>query len=74
MNAIRLPAPGTRVGSCDGLSVRRNGTVITHVTNRWGTTAMVLMDDGRIDWCNYLVKMGIGWEDLTVRAGTGSTK
>lgn len=63
--AQKLPSVGQRVGAVDGScqSPRNNaGTVTEVVTNRWGTHAVVQMDDGSKETCHGLNSQpGIGW-------------
>lgn len=69
---INLPASGSRVGTVCGPCERpadRAGTVLCHVTNRWGTHAVVLLDEGNTTTCNGLTKVGIGWYQLETRKG-----
>lgn len=60
-----LPAPGQRVGVIDGPCQRpedRAGIVLCHVSDRWGTHALVLMDAGETKTCHSLrTSPGIGW-------------
>lgn len=62
-----LPASGSRVGTvcgpCDQ-PADRAGTVLCHITDRWGTHAVVLFDDGHTDHCHGLTTVGIGWYQL----------
>lgn len=56
-NTINLPAPGQRVGVVDGPGQNPKdnaGTVICHITNRWGTYALVMMDGGKLNSCHRL--------------------
>jgi len=66
--AIQLPAPGQRVGTeCGpGEFARDNaGTVMAHITDRWGTHALVMMDTGEVKKCHGLnTRPGIGWHAL----------
>jgi hypothetical protein len=61
----QLPEPGARVGTVDGPGVFASdnaGTVLRHVTDRWGTHAVVLRDTGKTDTCHGLnTGPGIGW-------------
>lgn len=63
-----LPAPGARIGSVDGpgrWAKDNAGTVLCHVTDRWGTHAVVLMDKGYVTRCHGLnIGAGIGWHPL----------
>ncbi len=59
-----LPEAGARVGVVDGPGVfpkDNAGTVITQVTDRWGSHAVVMMDSGKIAYCHGLTKVGIGY-------------
>lgn len=60
-----LPAPRARVGTICGPGefARDNaGTVLRHITDRWGTHALVLRDNGTTDTCHGLNSgPGIGW-------------
>jgi hypothetical protein len=70
MTAPRLPEPATRVGVVCGPGefARDNaGTVLCHVTDRWGTRAVVLMDRGYIHYCHGLTEVGIGTHQLAPR-------
>lgn len=62
---IKLPHPGQRVGVVDGPGqwpYGIPGTVLCHVTDRWGTHALVLMDTGKTIPCHGLnTGPGIGW-------------
>lgn len=67
ITAIKLPQAGQRVGSVDGPCVdpRDNaGTVLCQVTDRWGTHALVLMDNGTTTKVHSLTERGIGWYAL----------
>lgn len=68
IRAVQLPQPGQRVGTiCGPGELARNnaGTVITHVTDRWGTHALVMMDTGKVRDCHGLnTGPGIGWHAL----------
>jgi hypothetical protein len=67
MTAPKLPEPATRVGVVCGPGefARDNaGTVLCHVTDRWGTHAVVLMDAGYIHYCHGLTEVGIGTHQL----------
>jgi hypothetical protein len=58
-----LPAPGARVGSVCGPGERPEdtaGSVLCHVTDRWGTHAVVMMDSGQVRTVERLTKVGIG--------------
>lgn len=58
-----LPAPASRVGIVCGPceNPRDNaGTVICHVTDQWGTYALVMMDTGTINHVHGLTNVGIG--------------
>lgn len=59
-----LPKAGSRVGVVHGpgeFPRDYRGTVISHVTDRWGSYALVLMDDGTTRTCHGLTEVGIGW-------------
>ena len=61
--AAALPAPGARIGTVDGPCQNpkdRAGTVLFHQTDRWGTHAVALMDDGQIRICGPITTVGIG--------------
>lgn len=62
---IKLPSPGQRVGVIDGpcqWAEDSPGIVLCHVTDRWGTHALVMMDSGKIKACHSLrTSPGIGW-------------
>ena len=66
--APTIPAAGQRVGvECGpGEFARDNaGTVITQITDRWGTHALVMMDSGEVKTCHGLNSgAGIGWHAL----------
>lgn len=67
INANILPAAASRVGTVCGpcQSPKDNaGTVLCHITNRWGSHAVVLMDDGHVETCHGLTDRGIGWYAL----------
>lgn len=63
-----LPNPGQRVGVIDGPGqspLNNPGTVLCHFTDRWGTHAVVMMDNGKVKHCNRLNGgPGIGWHAL----------
>ena len=62
-----LPAPASRIGIVcgPGESPKDNaGTVLCHVTDRWGTHAVCLMDNGKIHNCHGLTEVGIGTYQL----------
>lgn len=63
-----IPAAGQRIGSVCGpgqYPKDNAGIVITQITDRWGTHAMVLMDTGAIEYCNGLKQgPGIGWHAI----------
>jgi hypothetical protein len=61
MNTKQLPAAGTKVVAIDGCGGERIGWVTEIITDRWGTHAEVLMDDGDVDTCHGLTTVGIGW-------------
>lgn len=67
-----LPEPGARIGAVDGPGQHprdRAGIVLCHVTDRWGTHAVVLMDAGNTERCHSLNDgPGIGWHLLEARA------
>ncbi|MEF9946824.1 MAG: hypothetical protein RR800_00530 [Comamonas sp.] len=57
-----LPAPGQRIHSACGPSQHSDGIALAHVTNDFGTYALVLMDDGSTESCHSLsTGPGIGW-------------
>lgn len=60
-----IPEAGQRVGTVCGpgeFAKDRAGTVLCQVTDRWGTHALVLMDDGTTRTCHGLNRgPGIGW-------------
>jgi hypothetical protein len=63
-----LPPAGCRVGvACGPGEFPRDyqGIVMNHVTDQWGTHAIVMMDDGKIRNCEGLTEIGIGWYQLT---------
>jgi hypothetical protein len=68
IRAPQLPPAGARVGTIDGPGVFASdnpGTVLCHVTDQWGTHAVVLMDTGRTATCHGLnAGPGIGWHLL----------
>lgn len=67
ISSITLPAAATRVGTVCGpcQSPKDNaGTVLCQVTDRWGTHAVVMMDNGKIEKCHGLTDRGIGWYAL----------
>lgn len=72
MHAITLPAPGARVGVVCGpgeFAAHNAGVVLCHVETRWGSHAVVLMDDGATKTCNSLNRgPGIGWHLVARRA------
>lgn len=66
-----LPAPGARVGSVDGpgrFPKDNAGTVLCHVSDRWGTHALVLMDAGATNTVHGLTDVGIGWHLIAGQA------
>ena len=67
-STIKLPAVGSRVGTeCGPGEFARDhaGTVLRHVTDRWGTHAVVQMDDGSEQTCHGLNSgPGIGWHQV----------
>lgn len=63
-----LPRPGQRVGTVSGpgeFPSDNAGTVLTQITDRWGTHALVMMDSGKVETCHGLTQRGIGWHLLT---------
>ena len=65
--APALPPAASRVGiSCGPGEFPKDhaGTVLCHVTDRWGTHAVVLMDNGKMHCCHGLVEVGIGTYQL----------
>lgn len=70
-----LPAPGQRIGSVCGpgqFPSDNAGTVICHITDKWGSYALVIMDAGRTDTCHSLNNgPGVGWHALGEVAGKG---
>lgn len=61
--AIKLPAAGSRIGVVCGpgeFPQDTKGTVLCHVTDRWGTHALALMDDGTMKKVHGLTTIGIG--------------
>lgn len=62
---IKVPNAGQRVGVVYGpgeFPKDKAGTVMTQVTNQWGTHALVMMDSGKIERCEGLNSgPGIGW-------------
>jgi hypothetical protein len=69
-----LPAPASRVGVVCGpgeFPEDHAGVVLCHVTDRWGSHAVVLMDTGETRTCHGLNRgPGIGWHQVT-RRGRG---
>ena len=67
-NQITLPTPGQRIGVVGGpgqYASHNAGIVLCHVTNRWGTQALVLMDTGVVKKCTGLNRgPGIGWHAI----------
>lgn len=65
---IKLPEPGQRVGVVYGPGEFANdnaGTVICHITNRWGTHALVMMDSGQTKTCHGMNSgPGVGWHAI----------
>jgi hypothetical protein len=63
-----IPHAGQRIGSVagPGQSPKDNaGTVLCQFTDRWGTYALVLMDDVTTRTCRGMNRgPGIGWHDL----------
>ena len=71
-----LPPVGSRVSSVCGPGERPGdtpGTVTEIVTDRWGTHAVVQMDDGRTETCHSLTTVGIGWYQLQSGPGKPAT-
>lgn len=68
VQAPTLPAAGQRIGRVTGPGEFPRddaGTVLTHITDRWGTHALVLMDNGKTERCHSLnTRPGIGWHAL----------
>ena len=65
--ANQLPEAGTRVGTVCGPCEQAKdnaGTVLCQVSDRWGTHAVVMMDNGKIQNCHGLTNVGIGWYAL----------
>ncbi len=63
----KLPIAGSRVGVVCGpgeLPRDHQGIVLSQITDRWGTHALVLMDDGTSRTCEGLTEVGIGWYQL----------
>lgn len=58
----RLPAPGQRVHLAAGGGHYFNGSCMCHITNQWGTHALVMLDCGEVHTC-YSMSLGpsIGW-------------
>lgn len=57
-----LPAPGQRIHATSGPSQYSDGVALLHITNRFGTYALVLLDDGTTESCHSLnAGPGIGW-------------
>lgn len=69
MSAPTLPQPGQRVGRVCGPGQwpeDNAGTALCHVTNEWGTHALVMMDSGEVLRCESLNRRpGIGWHAIT---------
>lgn len=63
-----IPEAGQRIGRVCGpcqFPEDNAGIVLTQVTDRWGTHALVLMDDGTTETCHGLNSgLGIGWHLL----------
>lgn len=68
-----IPTAGQRIGVVCGpgqFPEDAAGVVLTQVTDRWGTHAVVLMDNGETKKCNGLNRgPGIGWHALNKAAG-----
>lgn len=68
MNALILPTAGQRIGAVYGPGEHPQdnaGTVMSLYSDRWGTHALVMMDDGKIKRCEQLNRgPGIGWHAL----------
>ena len=65
-----LPEPGTRIGIVCGpgeFPKDHAGTVLCHVTDRWGTHAVCLMDKGPVHYCHGLTDVGIGTYQLETK-------
>lgn len=64
----QLPAAGARVGVVCGPGewARDNaGTVMTEITDRWGSHVLVMMDNGTVRDCHGMnAGPGIGWHYL----------
>lgn len=62
---IQLPEPGQRIGVVCGpgeFAKNNAGTVMCHITDRWGTHALVMMDSGKTKTCHGMnAGPGIGW-------------
>lgn len=67
-----LPEPGARVGTvCGPGEFPRDtaGIVLCHVTDTWGTHAVVMMDSGKTERCHGMNRgPGIGWHYVEARA------
>lgn len=60
----KLPKVGQRVGVVYGpgeFPHDNSGIVIAIIENQWGKHALVMMDSGTVEHCDYLVTVGIGW-------------
>lgn len=68
---VLVPTPGQRIGVVcgPGETPRDNaGIVLTQVTTRWGTHAVVLMDSGVTKRCDGMNRgPGIGWHYVEVK-------
>jgi hypothetical protein len=65
---VELPAPGARVGFVYGpgeFPADCAGVVLAHVTDRWGTHAVVLLDAGTTTTVHSITERGIGCHILT---------
>jgi hypothetical protein len=65
---LTLPPVGQRIGRVTGPGEFPRddaGIVLAHVSDRWGSYAIVLMDDGTTQRCHSLnTGPGIGWHAL----------
>jgi NAD(P)H-hydrate repair Nnr-like enzyme with NAD(P)H-hydrate epimerase domain len=67
ITSVRAPAVGQRIGVVCGpgeFAGDAAGIVIAHNVTKWGTSALVLMDDGSTRWAEQLTTVGIGWRAL----------
>lgn len=67
ISAPKLPAPASRVGIVCGpgeYPKDNAGTVICHVSDRWGTHALVMLDSGKLHQCHGLTERGIGTHQM----------